>query len=136
MGDVYAELKLTNYSDIVKERDGIIQKHDIRTVTVNALVDTGTTTIVIGNNLRKKLGLMLEDTEPVTLAGGIKTYCRTTDALLVNWKNRKSTVSAWVLSNSDEVLMGTIPLQEMDLMVDPANHTLVGKHGDEVLRRL
>jgi hypothetical protein len=34
------------------------------------------------------------------------------------------------------VLLGAIPLEDMDLMVDPVNQRLVGVHGDEQLGML
>jgi hypothetical protein len=36
-----------------------------------------------------------------------------------------------VLPNMHDILLGCIPLEGMDLMVDPVNHRLVGAHGDE-----
>jgi hypothetical protein len=37
------------------------------------------------------------------------------------------------MPGSGEVLLGAIPLEGMDLMVDPVNQTLAGIHGDEVV---
>jgi hypothetical protein len=35
-----------------------------------------------------------------------------------------------VIPNATEVLLGAIPLEDMDLMVDPVGQKLVGRHGD------
>jgi hypothetical protein len=43
------------------------------------------------------------------------------------------TCEPWVLPGTDEVLLGAIPLEDMDLIVDPKNQKLVGAHGDEPL---
>jgi hypothetical protein len=43
------------------------------------------------------------------------------------------TCQAWVIPNAKEILLGAIPLEDMDLMVDPAGRKLVGAHGDEPL---
>jgi hypothetical protein len=51
----------------------------------------------------------------------------------VHWKNRSTSCEAIVLPNSDEVLLGAIPLEGMDLMVNPVEQVLVGVHGDEPL---
>ena len=41
-----------------------------------------------------------------------------------------------VVPNASEVLLGTIPLQGMDLIVNPVIHELVGAHGEKELHML
>jgi hypothetical protein len=38
-----------------------------------------------------------------------------------------------VLPGSEDVLLGVIPMEDMDLMVDPKHQEVVGVHGDEAL---
>jgi hypothetical protein len=38
-----------------------------------------------------------------------------------------------VLPGAEEVLLGAIPLEDMDLIVNPARQELTGAHGDEVV---
>jgi hypothetical protein len=40
---------------------------------------------------------------------------------------------ALLLPGAEEVLLGAIPLEDMDLVVDPAVRELKGAHGDEVV---
>jgi hypothetical protein len=40
---------------------------------------------------------------------------------------------AVVIAGSDQVLLGAIPLEDMDLIVDPKRQQLVGAHGNEVV---
>jgi len=93
-------------------------------------------TLVIGDELQKKLGLAIIKSRTVTLAGGVKATCDVAEAVEIWWKNRVSLIRPLVLPNEKEVLLGVIPLEEMDLMVDPVNNTLVGVHGDEIVTRL
>jgi hypothetical protein len=51
----------------------------------------------------------------------------------VHWKDRESTCRALVLPEAGETLLGAIPLEDMDLIVDPAGQELKGAHGDEIL---
>jgi len=37
----------------------------------------------------------------------------------------------FVVVNSGRILLGAIPLEDMDLIVDPAKQELIGAHGDE-----
>jgi hypothetical protein len=48
-------------------------------------------------------------------------------------KYYSTAVPAIVLQGAGEVLLGAIPLEDMDLIVDPARRELTGAHGDEVL---
>jgi len=136
MGEVSAEIILKNGADIIRANDGHITEQNIRSVTVNALVDTGASTLVISENLRKKLGLDIFDTRTVTLAGGSKATCGVADPVQICWKNRTSLIRPWVMPDENEVLLGVIPLEEMDLIVDPVNQTLAGAHGDEMMGRI
>jgi len=41
-------------------------------------------------------------------------------------------VRALVVPGAEKVLLGVIPLEGLDLMVNPVTQELVGAHGDEV----
>ena len=69
---------------------GHITEQNIRSVAVTALVDTGSTTLVIGEDMRKKLGLAIVDTRTVTLAGGSKAFCNVAEPVQICWKDRTS----------------------------------------------
>ena len=43
---------------------------------------------------------------------------------------------AVVVADAKKVLLGALPLEAMDLIVDPVRQTLVGAHGDEPLHVL
>jgi len=136
MGEVSVELTLKNGADMYMVSKGTISEQNVRSVTVTAIVDTGAITLVIGDELRRNLGLGIVGSRTVALAGGSTASCNIAEPVEVWWKNRMSLVRPWVLQDEKEVLLGVIPLEEMDLMVDPINRTLVGVHGDEIVGRL
>jgi len=136
MGEVLAEITLKNGGDLVMARKGHLPEQNIRSAAVTAIVDTGATTLIIGESLRKKLGLDIVNKYTATLTGGTKTYCDVTEPVQIYWNDRSSSVQAWVLPGEDEVLLGVISLEEMDLLVDPTNRKLVGAHGDIVMGRI
>jgi clan AA aspartic protease len=133
MGTVFAEITLKNGSDIILAQNGHIADQNIRSITVNALVDTGAITLVINEEVCQKLGLSIEGSRTAYLAGGAEASCRVTEPVRIYWKDRDATCRAWVLPGGDDVLLGAIPLEEMDLAVDPVNKKLFGAHGDEVV---
>jgi hypothetical protein len=52
MGTVFAEITLKNGSDLVRLQDGTITDKDVRSLTVNAVVDTGAVSLVINEEIR------------------------------------------------------------------------------------
>jgi clan AA aspartic protease len=136
MGLVYAEITLENCGDIVRVQDGRITEDEIRTVTVEALVDTGCGSLVITEAVREKLGLSIEGLRRSTLADGSSAVCRLTEPVRVHWNNRDTVCRTLVVPDADMVLLGAIPLEDMDLIVDPLRQQLKGAHGDEVVAML
>jgi len=125
MGDVFAEFTLRNEADIILARCGHIPEKNIRTVAITAVVDTGTMTLVMGEDLREELGLVIVDSRTIILADGSETSCNVTEPVEVRWEDRTASVRAWVVPDEGMVLMGVIPLEEMELIVDPNIQQLV-----------
>jgi clan AA aspartic protease len=133
MGIVYSDITLKNAGDVANVQRGIIPEKDVRAVTVNALVDTGAGTLVINEETRQKLGLAIEGLRRATLADGVSAPYQVTEPVRIHWKNRDTTCPALVIPGTAKVLLGAIPLEDMDLIVDPQGQQLVGAHGDEVV---
>ena len=129
---VQTEITLKNALDAGKKREGLIKEHEIRQLTVQALVDTGAWTIVINEDTREKLGLDVLGTEDGTLADGSKALYNLAGPLEVIWKNRRTTCEALVLPDAEDILLGAIPLEAMDLTINPRRE-LVGVHGDQIV---
>jgi clan AA aspartic protease len=132
-GTVYAEITLKNAGDRIKVRDGFLPEGKVRQATVKALVDTGAGTLVIDENTCQKLGLEIRGLRSATVANGAREVCKVTEPVEIHWKNRETACPAIVLPGTDGVLLGAIPLEDMDLVVNPAKQELSGAHGDEVM---
>jgi len=135
MSLVQTEITLKNADDISAVRRGYIKKTDVREMTVKALVDTGAWTLVINETVREQLGLEKAGIEEGTLADGSKAVYDMAGPLEVWWKNRRVLLDALVLSDADEILLGAIPLEAMDLTVNPRRE-LVGAHGDKSMHKI
>ena len=136
MSLVYTEITLKNAGDVLNAVSGIIADHTIRQTTVRALVDTGAWTLVINEAIREKLGLRIMKTATGTLADGTKSEYSLAGPVEVGWKNRSTNCDAIVLPKADEILLGAIPLEGMDLMIHPLKEMLVGVHGDEIIHSI
>jgi len=135
MSLVKTEITLRNLYDKIKAEEGIIKKTDVREMTVKALVDTGAWTLVINEAIREQLGLEKAGIEEATLADGSKTEYDMAGPLEVWWKDRRVLLDALVLPDADEILLGAIPLEAMDLTVNPRRE-LVGAHGDKSMHKI
>ena len=132
MGTTFAEITLKNTFDDGKAREGLVKEQDVRSVTVQAVVDTGAMSLVINEELQQKLGLAVTKKRYALVANGQRVLCYETDPVKIIWKERDTTVCAVVIPGAKIVLLGVIPLEAMDLMVNPVNQELIGVHGDSV----
>ena len=133
MSVVYTEITLKNGVDEGNVIAGLAPDHGIRQMTINALVDTGAWTLVINEATRQKLGLNIFKTGSGTLADGTETNYSMAGPVTVCWKDRSTNCDAIVLPEADDILLGAIPLEAMDLMVHPKKEEVVGVHGEKSL---
>jgi clan AA aspartic protease len=135
MSLVSAKITLKNAIDVGVCKRGIIEEREIRQTTVEAMVDTGAWTLVINEAVREKLGLDVLRTESGTLADGTQSVYDLAGPLEVVWKDRSAICEALVLPNAEEILLGAIPLEAMDLTINPRRE-LVGVHGDQIIHSI
>jgi len=136
MGHVYAELILRNAGDVTNVKRGYIKEPEIRQTAVTAMVDTGAATLVINETVRRQLGLTVEGTYSAELADGtVETY-GLTEAVQIQWKDRDDICRAILVPNASDILLGAIPLEAMDLIINPSKQELTGAHGDTAFYKL
>jgi clan AA aspartic protease len=128
MGTFTEEITLANVGDKVRVECGVLE--EIRTVTLNAMPDTGAWTLIIDESTRQKLGLAIVETIDSSLADGSTAQYGLTEPVEIRWKNRRTSQEALVMPNANDILLGALPLEGMDLYVDPVNQRLAGVHGD------
>jgi hypothetical protein len=131
METVYAEITLKNAGDIGMVDNGFAKESEIRQVSVMAMADRSVLTLVIDERTREQLGLRIRGVRTVTFADGSKVECKVTNPVEVIWKDRWTYCTAAVHPSADGVLLGRIPLEGLDLVINPALGALIGAHGDE-----
>jgi clan AA aspartic protease len=131
MGTFTEEITLANAGDKVRVECGLLK--EIRRVTLEAMPDTGAWTLVINEETRQKLGLTIVETVESSLADGATTQYGLTEPVEIRWKDRSISVQAVDIPNASDILLGALPLEGMDLYVDPVNQRLAGVHGDRRL---
>jgi clan AA aspartic protease len=131
MSEVRTEITLVNIEDQSVANRGFMPPEQVRRLVVNAVVDTGAWTLVMGEKTREKLGLRTEEPDETTLVGGVKIKSRLSEYVDIRWKDRKFACEAVVLPDEDEVLLGALPLEGLDLMIHPKTEEVIGAHGDK-----
>ena len=111
MGYVQAKITLSNPSD-----------PKLKPITTIALVDSGALFLCIPQHIAVQLKLNELDKREVTIAAGSKKLVPYVGPVKVNFENRNCFVGAMILG--DEVLLGAIPLEDMDLVIEPAKRKL------------
>lgn len=95
---------------------------ELEAVEMDALADSGAVHLCIPEPVRARLRLEAVDTKEVTLADGRKAVVPYVGPIEVRFKNRVGFAGALVMG--DQVLLGAIPMEDMDLVVIPRTRLL------------
>lgn len=125
MGLIYAEIELINGDDLALVRRHIIGEEEVKRMWVTALVDTGSFMMAINENIQEQLQLAVVETRKAQLANGQIVACEVVAPLEVRFKNRQTTCRAIVLPGDAEVLLGAIPIEDMDILIHPTRQELI-----------
>lgn len=125
MGLVRAEIEIINSSDISFAEAGVIAETAIRKIKVMALADSGSVMMAINETVKTQLGLKTKDRRPSLLADGSIVELDVVGPIEIRFKNRNSTTNAIVLPGNEEVLLGAIPMEEMDVLIHPNKQELI-----------
>ena len=117
MGIVHAEIELSNAMDRALFRRNKLEEKEIRKINVTALVDSGAYMLVIPDKVRLQLGLEVIGYELAELANGQQEKAAIVEPAEVHFENRKATVDVLIAGN--EVLLGAIPMEAMDVLINP-----------------
>lgn len=125
MGITYAEIELISGDDVVLHRRGYIQEDQIKSVKVRAMVDSGSSMLAIPESIKNQLNLLKLDEKQAELADGSILRLEIVGPVEIRFENRITTVRAMVVPNSNVVLLGAIPMQDMDVLIDPKRERLI-----------
>ncbi len=95
---------------------------ELAPVDVAALADSGAVHLCIPEHIQIQLKLEAIDNKEVTLADGSKKLVPYVGPIELRFKNRVGFAGALVMG--DQVLLGAIPMEDMDLIIIPKTRTL------------
>ena len=112
MGHVFADIELSNP-----------RKPELRPIGIQALADTGALMLCLPEHIALQLDLQTESQREVTVADGRSMNVPYVGPVKVAFGNRMCFVGALVMG--DEVLLGAVPMEDMDLLLSPSRQSIV-----------
>jgi clan AA aspartic protease len=111
MGHVFAEIELANP-----------RRADYDPIKVRALADTEALMLCIPEHIATQLNFETESLREVSVADGRKAQVPYVGPIKVTFGKRFCYVGALVIG--DEVLLGAVPMEDMDLVVSPGRRSI------------
>jgi predicted aspartyl protease len=130
---VVVPARIENLEDLMKAERGDLAREQVRYVDVSdALVDTGAVMLSVPKRIIAQLGLTPYRKRTVRTVGGIvqTTLYR---AVQLTVRDRDFICDVAEIPDDCPVLIGQIPLEGLDFVVDPIQQRLIGnpEHGGE-----
>jgi predicted aspartyl protease len=138
MGRVLTEATIENLKDLWDAERGLLPADQARRITVSdALADTGATLLSLPTRLIHQLGLRKTGSKHVTSSIGV-AEADLYEAVRLTIQGRSCTMDVLEVTDAVPALIGQIPLEHLDLVIDPRSHTLTGNpaHGGEHMYEL
>jgi predicted aspartyl protease len=133
MGRVLTEATIENLKDLWNVEQGLLPPEKVRRITVtDALVDTGATLLSLPTRLIRQLGLSPHRKRRVISSTGV-TEATVYDVVRLTIQDRDCPVEVMEVPDDVPVLIGQLPLENLDLVVDLRARRLTGNpaHGGE-----
>jgi clan AA aspartic protease len=102
----------------------IIGEEKIRRMPVRMLVDTGSEYMCINEITREQLGLAFREKRKFQMADGTLAEYDIVGPIDVRFSNRMCATSAVVLPGDNEMLLGAITMEDMDVVINPQRREL------------
>jgi predicted aspartyl protease len=133
MGRVVVPAKIESLEDLFEVEKGRLPQEQVRTVEVqDALVDTGATILSLPRRYIQQLGLRRSRSRRSKTAAGV-IEIGVYQPVRLTVQGRECTTEVAELPDDCPALIGQIPLEVLDFVVDPVGQQLIGNpaHGGE-----
>jgi len=130
MGKVWVDVELTSTGDEELLRRGHIQPGQVRHIKLSMLVDTGSTLMSIPEEEIEKLGLPVFKEMTSRFANGQTATRKIYGPVRIQIMGRETSVLTLATHPGMPALLGQIPLEGLDLMVDSNRQRLMPGHPD------
>ena len=125
MGKTIERVKVQNSEDLSLVTRGELKAEDVRTVEVDAIVDTGAAYLCLPPNLIEKLGLPYSRTKNMQTANGVVAR-RQFRAAQITIRDRSDDMAVMENDANTPPLIGYLVLESLDFVVNPKSQQLMG----------
>lgn len=125
MGRTMEKVKVKNYVDVFQASKGLLPEDQIRTVEVDAVVDTGATYLCLPPSVIEQLGLLYSHSSSVTTANG-DVERRIFSAADITIRDRVVRMDVMENDEKTPALIGYLVLEALDFVVNPRTQGLMG----------
>ena len=125
MGLIYADIELINAIDLGLAKRHEIGDEEVKRMQVSMLVDTGSVYMCINETVQEQLQLEVVEQRKGQLADGSVVEYNVVGPIEVRFKNRRCVVDAMVIAGDNELLLGEIPFEDMDVLINPYRRELI-----------
>ena len=124
MGRSTEKVRVQNFGDMFLVSRGALDESEIRTVEVEAVVDTGATYLCLPPPVIAELGLLYSHTRPIKTANG-DAERRLFKGADVTIRGRNEQMSVMENDESTPPLIGYVVLETLDFVVSPKSGGLI-----------
>ena len=138
VGKVHARARIENMNDLYDVSKGTRRPEEVRQIEIpDALVDTGAMFLSLPRRYIEQLGLQRYRTRKALTTGGV-VESGMYGVVRLTIQERDCVVEVAEVADECPVLIGQIPLEALDFVVDPAGGRLIGNpaHGGEHMMEL
>jgi len=125
MGLVHAAIEIINGGDLEMVRRNLMDKDEVRRMSVTMLVDSGAYNLCINEVIQEQMEFPIVEKRKAQMANGSIEEFDVVGNVEVRFKNRATTCRAMVLPGDSEPLFGAIPMEDMDLIIHPLRQELL-----------
>ena len=125
MGHVYAEIEILNSIDVGMAKRNLLDKDEIKRMHLNVLVDSGAWKLCINENIQSIMDLPFVRKERFRLADGQPVEYDLVGPVLIKFAGREATCEAIVFPGDTRPILGVVPMQSLNLIIDPQQHKLL-----------
>ena len=125
MGLVYVEIELLSVDDLALSRRGFLRADEVKRISCKALVDSAAYELVINEDVKKQLDLPVLEERIVKLADDSERRVELVGPVEIRFENRSTVVRAVVLPGAAKILLGAIPMEGLDVVIDPREQRLI-----------
>jgi predicted aspartyl protease len=136
MGRVAVEVDMANGEDVVLAKTGNLAPDKVRRIRAAGVVDTAASHLVLPKHVATQLGVPVAGKAIVRYADHRRSTRQVVENVQVELLGRHGLFKAIVEPRRDDVLIGVIVLEDLDLLVDPRGQQLRPRDPENIIAEI